>query len=114
MPSNTYLDERNNGSVVYATAGAQVVLTLGGDSSTPYNWTIKKIDTAVLRPRSGDPVFTPVAGPKTGAPGIYTWTFDVLRANVSTQLALAYADSAGNVTQYFYVGIVTTAQVTPF
>jgi predicted secreted protein len=108
------LDERNNGGVVYAVAGAQIVLTLGGDASTPYNWTIVKIDTSVLR-STGNPVFTPVAGAKTGAPGVYTWAFDVLKANMSTQLALAYADSAGNVTQYFYVGIVTTApQVTPY
>ena len=113
IPANTYLDERNNGQVVYATVGAQVVLTLGGDASSPYNWSIKKIDTSVLR-QTGNVVFTPVAGPKTGSPGIYTFTFDVLRANASTQLALVYADSSGNVNQYFYVGIITNAQAVPF
>ena len=112
IPANTYLDERNNGQVVYATVGAQVVLTLGGDASSPYNWSIKKIDTSVLR-QTGNVVFTPVAGPKTGSPGIYTFTFDVLRANASTQLALVYADSSGNVNQYFYVGIITNAQAVP-
>lgn len=114
VPSNTYLDERNNGQVVYATAGAQLVLTLGGDASTPYMWAIKRIDASVLR-QVGSAVFTPVAGAKTGSPGIYTFTFDVLKANVSTQLALAYADPSGNITQYFYVGIVTTKAVaTPY
>ena len=114
MPGNTYLDERNNGQVVYAASGAQVILTLGGDQSTPYKWSIKKIDTSVLK-STGNPTFTPVAGAKTGAPGVYTWTFNVLKANASTELALVYADSSGNVSQYFYVGIVTTgAQVTPF
>ncbi len=113
IPANTYLDERNNGQVVYATVGAQVVLTLGGDASSPYTWSIKRIDTAVLR-QTGNVVFTPVAGPKTGSPGIYTFTFDVLRANASTQLALVYADSSGNVNQYFYVGIITNAQAVPF
>ena len=112
IPANTYLDERNNGQVVYATVGAQVVLTLGGDASSPYNWSIKKIDTSVLR-QTGNVVFTPVAGPKTGSPVIYTFTFDVLRANASTQLALVYADSSGNVNQYFYVGIITNAQAVP-
>ncbi len=106
IPANTYLDERNNGQVVYATVGAQVVLTLGGDASSPYTWSIKRIDTSVLR-QTGNVVFTPVAGPKTGSPGIYTFTFDVLKANASTQLALVYADSSGNVNQYFYVGIIT-------
>ena len=113
IPANTYLDERNNGQVVYATVGAQVVLTLGGDASSPYTWSIRRIDTAVLR-QTGNVVFTPVAGPRTGSPGIYTFTFDVLRANASTQLALAYADSSGNVNQYFYVGIVTNVQAVPF
>jgi predicted secreted protein len=113
IPANTYLDERNNGQVVYATAGAQVVLTLGGDASSPYTWSIKRIDTSVLR-QTGNAVFTPVAGPKTGSPGIYTFTFDVLRANASTQLALVYADSSGNVNQYFYVGIITNEQAVPF
>ncbi len=113
IPANTYLDERNNGQVVYATVGAQVVLTLGGDASSPYTWSIKRIDTSVLR-QTGNVVFTPVAGPKTGSPGIYTFTFDVLRADASTQLALVYADSSGNVNQYFYVGIITNAQAVPF
>jgi predicted secreted protein len=90
-----------------------VVLTLGGDASSPYTWSIRRIDTAVLR-QTGNVVFTPVAGPKTGSPGIYTFTFDVLRANASTQLALVYADSSGNVNQYFYVGIVTNVQAVPF
>jgi predicted secreted protein len=114
VPGNTYLDERNNGQVVYATAGAQVILTLGGNQSTAYRWSIKKIDTSVLK-STGDPTFTPVAGAKTGSPGIYTWTFNVLKANVSTQLALVYADSSGNIAQYFYVGIVTsTPEATPY
>jgi predicted secreted protein len=114
VPGNTYLDERNNGQVVYATVGAQIVLTLGGDASSPYKWSIKKIDTSVLR-STGNPTFTPVAGPKTGQPGVYTFTFDVLKANQSTQLALVYADSSGTVNQYFYVGVVTSpAGVTPF
>jgi predicted secreted protein len=29
IPGNTYLDERNNGQVVYAVSGAQIILTLG-------------------------------------------------------------------------------------
>jgi predicted secreted protein len=114
VPGNTYLDERNNGDVVDATAGGKIVLSLGGDQSTGFHWEIKKIDTAVLK-SAGDPVFTPVAGAKTGAPGVYVWTFDVLKANVSTQLALVYVDSAGNIDQYFYVGIITsTAAITPY
>ena len=114
IPGTVYLDERNNGDVVQVTAGGQIVLTLGGDSASPYVWTIRRIDNAILRPQQGDPTFTPVAGPKTGAPGIYTWTFDVLRAGESTQLALAYQDSSGNVNQYFYVGITTeAAQIQP-
>lgn len=114
VPGNTYLDERNTGQVVYATVGAQLVLTLGGDSSSPYKWTIKKIDASILK-QKGDVVFTPVAGAKTGSPGIYTFTFDVLKADESTQLALVYADSSGNISQYFYVGIITTKpQATPY
>jgi predicted secreted protein len=114
VPGNTYLDERNNGQVVYAAAGAQLVVTLGGDQSSPYKWSIKKIDSSVLK-STGNPTFTPVAGAKTGAPGVYTFTFDVLKADASTELALVYADSSGNVNQYFYVGIVTTKpQVTPY
>jgi predicted secreted protein len=114
VPGNTYLDERNNGQVVYATAGAQIVLTLGGDQSSPYTWSIKKVDSSVLR-STGDPTFTPVAGAKTGAPGIYTFTFDVLKADASTELALVYADSSGTINQYFYVGVVTTkATPTPY
>ncbi len=113
VPGNTYLDERNNGDVVDATAGGKIVLSLGGDQSSGFLWQIKKIDTAVLR-SAGDPVFTPTTGAKTGAPGVYVWTFDVLQADVSTSLALAYVDAAGNIDQYFYVGIVTsTAPITP-
>jgi predicted secreted protein len=108
------LDERNNGDVVYAVAGGKIVLTLGGDAASDYTWSIVRIDNAVLS-LDGDPIFTPVAGPKTGAPGVYAWTFSVLKANASTQLALVYADSSGAVSQYFYVGIVTeAAEITPF
>jgi predicted secreted protein len=112
VPGNTYIDERNNGDVVNAMVGGQLVLTLGADTSSAYTWQIKKIDTAVLR-STGDPTFTPTSSGATT--GVYTWTFDVLRANASTQLALTYADQSGTVDQYFYVGIVTSnAQVTPY
>ncbi len=105
VPGNTYLDERNNGDVVYAIAGGQIVLTLGGDLASPYTWSIKRIDTSVLR-ATGNPMFTPVAGREDRSPGLSTpGRSTVLRADVSTQLALAYADSSGNVNQYFYVGL---------
>jgi predicted secreted protein len=106
-PGNIYLDERNNGDVVNATAGGKIVLSLGGNPSTGYHWEIAKIDESVLKPE-GDPVFTPESS-ALGASGVYVWTFDVLKADVSTQLALVYLDPDGNVDQYFYVGIVTTA-----
>ena len=106
-PGYTYLDERNNGDVVNATAGGKIVLSLGGNPSTGYHWEIKTIDTSVLR-AEGDPQFISEST-AVGAPGVYVWTFDVLRADVSTQLALVYLDPDGNVDQYFYVGIVTIA-----
>ena len=107
QPGYTYLDERNNGDVVNATAGGKIVLSLGGNPSTGYRWEIKTIDESVIR-AEGDPQF--ISDSKAvGAPGVYIWTFDVLRADVSTQLALVYLDPDGNVDQYFYVGIVTVA-----
>jgi predicted secreted protein len=114
VPGNTYLDERNNGDVVNAVAGSQIVLTLGGNPSTGYQWKIEKIDQAVLRSQ-GDPQFTP-SSDLPGAPGVYTWTFDVLQADASTALALVYlAPDGTTIDQYFYVGIVTTSvQVTPY
>ena len=112
-PGTTYLDERNNGQIVEATAGGKVVLSLGGNPSTGYRWEIKRIDQAVLR-SAGEPQFTPESD-LAGAPGVYVWTFDVLKADVSTQLALVYLDPDGNIDQYFYVGIVTgAAQITPY
>ena len=107
IPGNTYLDERNNGDVVNAMAGGKIVLSLGGNPSTGYHWEIKTIDTSVLR-AEGDPQFISEST-AVGAPGVYVWTFDVLRADVSTQLALVYLAPDGSVDQYFYVGIVTVA-----
>jgi predicted secreted protein len=112
VPGNTYIDERNNGDVVNAMVGGQLILTLGADTSSGYTWQIEKVDTSVLR-STGNPTFTPTSSGSTT--GVFTWTFDVLKANASTQLALAYADSSGKIDQYFYVGVVTSsAQVTPY
>jgi predicted secreted protein len=112
-PGVVYLDERNNGDVVEAGAGGKIVLTLGGNPSTGYQWEIKMIDASVLK-LEGDPQFIPESD-LAGAPGVYVWTFDVLKDNVSTALALAYLDPQGNVDQYFFVGIVTGAPVvTPY
>jgi predicted secreted protein len=105
LPNNTYLDERNNGEVVYARAGAQVVLSLSGNPSTGHRWEITRIEQSVLRP-TGDPEFVPVPG-GLGAPGAFIWTFDVLRADARSPLELKYFDPEGKVVQYLYVGIVT-------
>ncbi len=113
LPGYTYLDERNNGDVVNATVGGKIVLSLGGNPSTGYHWEIKKIDESVIK-AEGEPEFISDST-AVGAPGVYVWTFDVLKADASTQLALVYLDPDGNVDQYFYVGIVTTgAEVTPY
>jgi predicted secreted protein len=105
LPNNTYLDDRNNGEVVYARAGAQVVLSLSGNPSAGYRWQITRIDESVLRP-TGNPEFVPVSG-GLGAPGAFIWTFDVLRANARSPLELKYLDPEGKVARQFYVGIVT-------
>jgi predicted secreted protein len=113
QPGYTYLDERNNGEVVNVIAGGKIVLSLGGNPSTGYHWEIKKIDETVLK-SAGDPQFFPESD-LAGAPGYYVWNFDVLKADVSTPLALVYLDPDGNIDQYFYVGVVTgTAEITPY
>jgi predicted secreted protein len=91
--------------VVYARAGAQVVLSLSGNPSAGYRWQITRIDESVLRP-TGNPEFVPVSG-GLGAPGAFIWTFDVLRANARSPLELKYLDPEGKVARQFYVGIVT-------
>jgi len=106
-PGVTYLDERSSGHIVYAMAGGQILLTLGGDQSTPFTWKVVKIDEEIIG-LPEEPVWTPVAGPRTNLPGFYTFTFDVLVADESTALALVYSDEAGTIDQYFFVGIVTT------
>ncbi len=112
-PGYTYLDERNNGDVVNAIVGGTIVLSLGGNPSTGYHWEIKKVDESVIK-AEGEPEFISDSK-EVGAPGVYVWTFDVLKADVSTQLALVYLDPDGNVDQYFYVGIVTVAaEVVPY
>jgi hypothetical protein len=61
----------------------------------------------VLKPNEGDPQF--ISDSKMGgAPGVNLWTLNVLKVDVSTQLALVYYDTKGNINQYFYVGIITT------
>jgi predicted secreted protein len=113
QPGYTYLDERNNGDVVNAIVNGKIVLSLGGNPSTGYHWEIKKIDSSVLK-QEGDPTFTPISG-ELGAPGVYVWTFGVLKSDVSTQLALVYLAPDGSIDQYFYVGIITTTPVvTPY
>jgi predicted secreted protein len=108
-PGTTYVDERNNGDVVYATYQGLVIVNLGANPSTGYHWEIAKIDTSVLQGNEGDPQF--VSDSKmVGAPGVNIWTFNVLKADVSTQLALVYYDTQGNINQYFYVGIITTTE----
>ena len=93
--------------------GGKIVLTLGGNPSTGYQWEIAKIDEAVLR-SAGEPEFFPESD-LAGAPGYYVWTFDVLKADASTSLALVYLDPSGKTDQYFYVGVVTgAAQITPY
>jgi predicted secreted protein len=112
-PGTTYLDERNNGEVVNVAVGGKIVLTLGGNPSTGYQWEIAKIDEAVLR-SAGEPEFFPESD-LAGAPGYYVWTFDILKADASTSLALVYLDPSGKTNQYFYVGVVTgSAQITPY
>jgi predicted secreted protein len=82
-------------------------LNLGANPSTGYHWEIVKIDSSVLEPNEGDPQF--ISDSKmVGAPGVNLWTLNVLKVDVSTQLALVYYDTKGNINQYFYVGIITT------
>jgi predicted secreted protein len=108
-PGTTYVDERNNGDVVYGTYQGLVIVNLGANPSTGYQWKIVKVDNSVLKPNEGDPQF--ISDSKmVGAPGVNIWTFNVLKADVSTQLALVYYDPQGNINQYFYVGIITTTE----
>jgi predicted secreted protein len=107
VPGTTFIDERNNGDVIYGTYHGEVVLNLGADPSTGYHWEIVKIDDSVLLPNEGDPQFI-TDSEQPGAPGVNLWTLNVLKADVSTQLALVYYDTKGNINQYFYVGIITT------
>ena len=107
VPGTTFIDERNNGDVIYGTFHGEVVLNLGADPSTGYHWEIVKIDDSVLLPNEGDPQFI-TDSEQPGAPGVNLWTLNVLKADVSTQLALVYYDTKGNINQYFYVGIITT------
>jgi predicted secreted protein len=113
VPGNTYLDERNLGEIVYAMVGGKIVLTLGGNPSTGYVWELVRYEESVIS-LDGDPQFIPESD-AVGAPGVFVWTFSVLKADAQTPLALVYRGPDGNVEQYFYVGIVTTtAEATPY
>jgi inhibitor of cysteine peptidase len=75
------------GDTLSAAVSDTVTVTLGGNPSTGYSWSVTSIDTAMVRP-AGEPRF---AGPhdRLGAPGIFSFDFVLLGKGTSV-IALDY------------------------
>lgn len=82
------LDETFDSSAVEVNLGVTIEVKLAGNPATGYEWTLVSGGEPVLS-QSGEPEFEPESG-SLGAPGIYTWRFQVVAAG-QADLKLVYS-----------------------
>ena len=86
------LDAADDGTVVEAVVGEQILLRLEGNPTTGYEWQVDAGDPAVLA-LAGEPDYES-SSDADGAGGTYTFRFDAV-ATGETQLELEYAPTWG-------------------
>lgn len=69
-PKINFVDENNNNGTVELEVGDQLEITLPGNPTTGYEWTIGAVDKAILLPQ-GEPEYKPESE-ALGAGGHYT------------------------------------------
>lgn len=84
------LTEADNGTVVSASVGSTLTVTLAGNPTTGYEWEVSEVDANVLAP-AGEPQYVSDAAPEgvVGVGGTYTFTFAAV-APGDTTLSLVY------------------------
>ncbi len=85
--------EADQDSTVELASGETLTLTLESNPTTGYSWTVKDIDTAILK-QSGEPKYEQAPGSqgRMGAGGVETFQFEAV-ASGTTTLTLIYARS---------------------
>lgn len=76
------LDEDDDGTVVEAAVGEQIVLRLKGNPTTGYTWEVTGFDPAVLVP-AGEPDYQS-SSDADGSGGRYTFRFDAVGRGETT------------------------------
>jgi inhibitor of cysteine peptidase len=89
-PGAIEVGEAEAGSTVSLTAGQELRVTLPGNPTTGFNWTVASADAGVLA-LAGEPSFKPDSA-AIGAGGTITLTFKAVAAG-DTELALKYSRS---------------------
>jgi len=90
QPKTVTVDEHNNKKSVELIVGDQLEITLAGNPTTGYEWMLKQVDEAILKP-DGDPEFS-THSEALGAGGIYSFKLDAIAAG-ETRVDLVYRRS---------------------
>jgi inhibitor of cysteine peptidase len=75
------LDDSYDNSTMELTVGVEIVLRLEGNPTTGYAWVVKSDGAPVLE-QQGEPDYM-AESDLEGAPGTYTWRFDVVEAGTA-------------------------------